>query len=232
MSKRSRRRAALWPAHWEQPATWRVWTAQAAIGAGLGLLLVAIVFVAEWTAGWVRVVGVAPAGAAVGALGSGLGRAVLVAVVEEALFRGALLGYLRPVVGTPVAVAVSAAAFGLVHAFNPHVTPLAIANLVGAGLLFALAFLLGRGLALPIGLHAAWNWFEGAVFGFPVSGTPRERLLLLEEHGPAVWTGGAFGPEGGLLGLVAMGLVAVVLWGGRARLPQPPPWSERCQPRS
>jgi hypothetical protein len=110
-----------------------------------------------------------------------------------------------------------------VHAFNAHATPLAVANLVVAGLLFALAFLVGRGLALPIGLHAAWNWFEGSVFGFPLSGSLRDRLLVLEDRGPALWTGGAFGPEGGLLGLAAMALVAAVLWGVRERLPQARP---------
>jgi membrane protease YdiL (CAAX protease family) len=193
------------------------------VGAALGLLLVASTFLVAWTAGWVAVVTITPPAAAAAALLSGLGRAVFVAVVEEALFRGLLLGSLRSWIGTPGAVLLSAVAFGAVHAFNAHATPLAVANLVVAGLLFALAFLVGRGLALPIGLHAAWNWFEGSVFGFPLSGSLRDRLLVLEDRGPALWTGGAFGPEGGLLGLAAMALVAAVLWWLRRRLPQARP---------
>lgn len=223
MSDWARGRGALWPAAWQQPATWRLWAAQAAVGAGLGLLLVASIFLVAWAAGWVAVVAITPPAAAAAALLSGLGRAVVVAVVEEALFRGLLLGSLRTWIGTTGAVLLSAVAFGAVHAFNANATPLAIANLVAAGLLFALAFLVGRGLALPIGLHAAWNWFEGSVFGFPVSGTLRDRLLVLEDRGPAQWTGGAFGPEGGLLGLAAMALVAAVLWWLRRRLPQARP---------
>jgi membrane protease YdiL (CAAX protease family) len=219
VSRSTRERPAVWPA----PATWRRWAAQAAVGAVLGLLLTASVVLVAWAAGWLRVVGVAPPGAAVLALLSGLGRAVLVAVVEETLFRGVLVGYLRARIGLPAAVGLSALAFGAAHAFNAHVTPLALANLVAAGLLFALAFVVGRGLALPIGLHAAWNWFEGSVFGLPVSGVPRDRLLVVEEHGPPLWTGGAFGPEGGLLGLAAMALVAGVLWLARDHLPQEPP---------
>ena len=75
----------------------------------------------------------------------------------------------------------------------------------------------------PIGLHAAWNWFEGWVFGFPVSGTLRESLLVLDIRGPAWATGGAFGPEGGALGLAAMALVAALLWLLRDRLPRVSP---------
>ena len=67
--------------------------------------------------------------------------------------------------------------------------------MLGVGLVYT-----GR-LALPIGFHIAWNFFQGGVFGFPVSGGDQQvALLTVDDRGPALWTGGAYGPEGGLLG--------------------------------
>ena len=112
----------------------------------------------------------------------------------------------------------------MLHFWETHWGQLASALIFSAIgiLMFGLAFLIGRGLALPIGLHAAWNFFEGSVYGFPVSGSTRDSLLAVEVRGPELATGGAFGPEGGLVGLAAMLLTALVLWLIRARVPTTP----------
>ena len=228
---------------WQDPRLWRAWAAQAALGVGLGLLLVGSVFMVELAAGWLGVRAVAAPAAALGALLVGAGRALLVAVVEETIFRGVLLGYLQQPLGTLGAVVLSSLAFALVHGWNAGASPLALINLAVAGGLFALAYLVGRGLSppfaveeraakglpalayviarglvLPIGLHAAWNLFEGSVFGFPVRGSARESLLQVDVTGPEWATGGAFGPEGGLVGLGAMALTALVLWAVRGHV--------------
>jgi membrane protease YdiL (CAAX protease family) len=232
---------------WHAPGAWRAWAVQAALGVALGLLLVGGVFLAEWATGWLLVLAVAPPAAAIAALLGGAARALGVAALEETIFRGVLLGYLRRPIGTPAAVAVSALAFALVHAWNANATPLALVNLAVAGVLFGLAYLvargptpafaaeeaaarglpalayaIARGLALPIALHAAWNFFEGSVFGFPVSGSSRPSLLAVDVAGPELVTGGAFGPEGGLLGLGATLLTALVLWLLRGWVPRAP----------
>jgi hypothetical protein len=115
---------------------------------------------------------------------------------------------------------ISSLAFGTAHATNPNATMLSTFNIVLAGLMLSLPYLLTGQLAISIGLHATWNLFQGNVFGFPVSGSaPRRRLLNLDQGGPELWTGGAFGPEGGLLAVVWMliGCGLIVLWLKRRR---------------
>ena len=89
--------------------------------------------------------------------------------------------------------------FGVEHLSNPNSSWLAVAGIFFVGLLMAYAYLRTRQLWLPIGIHIGWNFFESAVFGFPVSGYDRSGLLQIDISGPALWTGAAFGPEAGLI---------------------------------
>ena len=89
-------------------------------------------------------------------------------------------------------------------------------NLFLAGLFLGLPFLPTDQLAMPIGIHITWNFFQGNVFGFPVSGTSNNEttFIAVQQSGPDLWTGGAFGPEAGLLGLAAIvvGSLLIVWW--------------------
>jgi len=119
---------------------------------------------------------------------------------EEALARGWLL----PIIGArykPLAgIIISAVVFAIYHSLNPNVNPIAFLNLFLFGVFTAFYALVEGGLWGIFGIHAAWNWAQGNLFGFEVSGMPPVGGMLfnLMEVGPDVVTGGPFGPEGGL----------------------------------
>jgi membrane protease YdiL (CAAX protease family) len=122
--------------------------------------------------------------------------------------------------GVLYAVVLTSLIFGAVH-LGEEATVLSTFNLMFAGLLYALAFVWTGQLGLPLGFHIGWNFFQGGVFGFNVSGTvPVTSVLQIQQNGPVLWTGGAeFGPEAGLLGVGAhvVGLFLFVWWVKRRR---------------
>jgi membrane protease YdiL (CAAX protease family) len=141
-----------------------------------------------------------------------------VAVFEETVFRGYVFQTLELRWGTGAALAISAVLFGLIHLGNDvsGLTPFQkwaspIFLVLEAGLPLAGAYLLTRRLWLPIGLHWAWNFFEGPFYGTPVSGVVDPNTVLYAHlTGPFLATGGSFGPEGSLTGLT-VGITAGLL---------------------
>ncbi len=204
-----------------------LWWRDVVAGVFLGALLMTGIFLFEWGVGWISVeeMFVAPPGHSfVLALLLSAWLFVTVAVNEEGISRGYLLlnlaeGLRLPILGPRGSVylawLLSSLFFGLMHVFNPHMTFLSLVNLCVAGLFLGLAYIRTGELGLPMGLHFSWNFFQGNVYGFPVSGldTVREStFILVRDRGPALWTGGAFGPEGGLVGLGAMIIGGVLVW--------------------
>jgi CAAX protease family protein len=186
---------------------------------GLGLLLGAVLLtVIAGTmalAGWYRVVGFLwdqPNGSAAYVAIVGLAYYALVAVSEETLFRGIGFRIVEEGLGTWAALAVSAVLFGLAHLGNSNATLWsALALALESGILFAAGYVLTRALWLPIGLHLAWNYFLGIVYGMPVSGSSQSSLLQSVVAGPDLWTGGAFGPEAGLIAVILAGGLGVLM---------------------
>jgi uncharacterized protein len=133
---------------------------------------------------------------------------LLVAIYEEVLFRGFILR----TVGGGWGVVVSALAFGLAHANNPGRGWAPLLGITLAGLAFGLTYVKYGSLWLLIGLHFGWDLFEGLVFGFPTSGLVFPAMLAVKISGPALWTGGAFGPEAGLILLPGLVLGAGLVW--------------------
>lgn len=204
------------------------WWLDLAFGLGLGALLMTGIFLTELMLGWVAVTRFfqAPEGTAFGvALLAPLFLFLAVGVFEELLSRGYLLHNLAeglnfkfwgPSIALFLAWALSSLSFGAAHASNPNATTVSTINLVLAGLFLGLGYVLTGELAIPIGLHIAWNFFQGNVFGFPVSGTPANAItfIAIEQRGPDLWTGGAFGPEAGFIGNIAIviGAILILAW--------------------
>lgn len=113
------------------------------------------------------------------------------------------------------ALGVSALLFGFVHIFQPNASVWSsIAIAIEAGVLLGAAFKFSGSLWLPIGIHWAWNFTQGNVFGFSVSGTGKgESILNSMVNGPDLVTGGDFGPEASVVA-VALGtlLSAIFIW--------------------
>lgn len=124
---------------------------------------------------------------------------------EELLFRGYIFQRGVEVLGPVAATLLASILFGLMHMGNPNVTPLAIAVIMLGGIFFALCYLRTGSLWLPIGAHAAWNILLAKVLGVPVSGKEfGDSLLRTISQGPEIITGGSFGPEGGIAGIIAL----------------------------
>lgn len=155
------------------------------------------------------------------------------AVIEEIIARGIVFRLLEESLGTWIALAISAALFGLGHLSNPNATLLAaLAIALEAGVLFAAAFVLTRRLWLAIGLHAAWNFTQSGIFSVPMSGIPMHGLVVGELAGPAWLSGGAFGAEGSVVAVVvctALGAALLALARRRGRFIAPF-WRRRAAP--
>ena len=138
-----------------------------------------------------------------------------VGVGEEILFRGVLFRWIDEKWGFVAALTVSALLFGAMHYGQPGATwwsSLAIA--IEAGLLLGAAYKYSGTLWLPIGIHWAWNFVQGNVFGFQVSGgNAGKSLLQATVNGPDCLTGGAFGAEASIITVIlGLGLSVWYLW--------------------
>lgn len=131
---------------------------------------------------------------------------------EELLSRGYHLQTIASGLNLFWGVILSSSVFGLLHLGNPNATWVSAAGIFFAGVFLAYAYIRTRQLWLSIGLHIGWNFFEGVVFGFPVSGLDTYALTRINVHGPELWTGGAFGPEAGLIVLPALILGALLIY--------------------
>jgi membrane protease YdiL (CAAX protease family) len=131
---------------------------------------------------------------------------------EELLSRGYHLQTIASGLNMFWGMMISSAVFGLLHLGNPNANWISTTGIFLAGIFFAYGYIRTTQLWLPIGMHLGWNFFEGIVFGFPVSGLTMYPLARIQVHGPELWTGGAFGPEAGLIVLPALILGAVLIY--------------------
>ncbi len=143
------------------------------------------------------------------------------AVGEEMLFRGYAFQVFMSQAGPFATILPFGLLFGLAHTSNPGVSLLAMFNTVCWGILLGYAFLRSGDLWLPIGLHLGWNWAL-PLFGVNLSGFTMEvtGYALHWKIGP-LWSGGSYGPEGGILTSGIVLLVFIFLWKAPVRRQRP-----------
>lgn len=203
------------------------WWADFGVGVVIGALLMGGIFAIELAAGWVVIegyfLGAGDQAFAIALLGP-LVTFVAVGFYEELLFRGYQLrnlaeglciGRIGPRGALLLATVLSSILFGLAHADNQAASMVSNLNIALAGIMLAIGLLWTGELALPIGLHLSWNFCQGSVFGFPVSGNDvGPRMIAVQQLGDPVITGGEFGPEAGVIGVGAMaiGVGLIAAW--------------------
>lgn len=199
------------------------WWKEFGVGILLGVLAMAFIFALEWLSGWVKIDGF------------GWNRTsqipyvlqlmfmfvsmIFVGFYEELMFRGYQItnlfeGFWGERINKKkaawIAIGISSILFGIMHFENPNATLMSTLNIVGAGVMLALPFIITGRLGMSIGIHFSWNFVQGGILGFAVSGVPyRFSLFQLDQHGPIHWTGGFFGPEAGISGM--LGIILIVL---------------------
>ncbi len=130
---------------------------------------------------------------------------------EEMLFRGYGFQVLLARLGPYATILPVSVLFALAHVGNLNITALALCNTALWGVLLGYAFLKSRDLWLPIGLHFGWN-FTLPLFGVNLSGfTMRVTGYAMEWNVGPLWSGGAYGPEGGLLTCLALAVLFAYL---------------------
>jgi membrane protease YdiL (CAAX protease family) len=181
------------------------------LGAGIatGLLLFSAVVAAIAGLGGYSVVGTRGASVLIPALAISIASGFS----EEIIFRGWFFRLVEQWLGTWIALILSAALFGALHLGNENASLLAGAAIsLEAGIMLAAIYLITRRLWAAIGVHAAWNFAQGGIYGIPVSGGAMDGVLVPRISGSDLLTGGAFGAEASLPAIVvATGFGIVIL---------------------
>ena len=138
---------------------------------------------------------------------------ILIAFAEEIVIRGYLLNNLLQSFNKWIALAISAAFFAVMHLANPDATILSITNILAAGFLLGINYIYTKNLWFGILFHFAWNFFQGPLYGYQVSGIKFTGLFQQSLNGPVIWTGGPFGFEASLLcPLLLLIATAIFAW--------------------
>ncbi len=135
---------------------------------------------------------------------------ILVALNEEILFRGYILNNLMTSINKYWALFISALIFAVFHGLNNSISWLGFSNIVLAGILLGAAYIYTKNLWFAISFHLFWNFLQGPVLGYQVSGNKIESLTKIKTIGDKMFSGGEFGFEGSIICTV-LSVVAILL---------------------
>ena len=135
---------------------------------------------------------------------------IFVGFAEELLSRGYIIGAMEVSSNNKLfAVMVSAVIFSLMHYGNNGFSLIPFLNIFLVGILFGFMYVKTKSIWLSTGFHITWNFFQGCIYGMPVSGITTPKLYEMTFVGNSILNGGTFGPEGGLMVIILM-LVSLI----------------------
>ena len=133
---------------------------------------------------------------------------------EEVATRGWLLTRIAARTNLPLAIAISSSLFGILHMGNAGVTFLSVLNIILDGVLAGLLFIYTDSIWLVVAQHGTWNYVQGNLLGFQVSGTGADASIFsfTMGSGPDWLTGGAFGAEGSIITTLVLLLSVLIVY--------------------
>ena len=133
---------------------------------------------------------------------------------EEVATRGWLLTRIAARTNLPLAIAISSSLFGILHLGNSGVTVLSVLNIVLDGVLAGLLFIYTDSIWLVVAQHGTWNYVQGNLLGFQVSGTGADASIFsfTMGTGPDWLTGGEFGAEGSIITTLVLLLSVLIVY--------------------
>jgi len=133
------------------------------------------------------------------------------ALNEEIMIRGYILNNFFDSMNKYIALIISSLLFAAMHLANANITYLSVTNIFLAGILLGIYYVHKQNLWLPISLHFSWNFFQGPIFGFEVSGVDVTGAISQNIEGSDLITGGEFGFEGSIIATLLMVIAIVIL---------------------
>ncbi|MBS6719089.1 CAAX protease [Streptococcus sp. HMSC073D05] len=133
---------------------------------------------------------------------------------EEVATRGWLLTRIAARTNLPLAIGISSSLFGILHLGNAGVTFLSVLNIILDGVLAGLLFIYTDSIWLVVAQHGTWNYVQGNLLGFQVSGTGADASIFsfTMGDGPDWLTGGAFGAEGSIITTLVLFVSLVIVY--------------------
>nr|WP_294907333.1 type II CAAX endopeptidase family protein [uncultured Lacibacter sp.] len=189
--------------------TWKGFGRERAAGILTGILLLSLMAVVLW---FMKLLDWFVADVDAGSFLIATIMLVLVSLSEELVFRGYVLNNLMQSMPREAALFTSAVLFAVFHSLNPNFNLLAFINIFIAGVLLGVNYIYTRNLWFAIFFHFSWNFFQGPVLGFEVSGLSLPSLLDQNLKGSVLLTGGAFGLEASWLTTFTTSLMTIILF--------------------
>lgn len=137
---------------------------------------------------------------------------IIVSFAEELVFRGYVLNNLMQSMPKEAALFTSAILFAIFHSLNPNFNLIAFINIFIAAVLLGCNYIYTRNLWFAVFFHFSWNFFQGPVLGFEVSGLDLPTLLEQNIKGSILLTGGDFGLEASWLATFTMSIMTLLLF--------------------